>query len=228
MKRILALLTLIISFNSNAQTLDKNLFIQISTIPVLDQTLGSPYFDDKFTEGVVKDSKVKKSSQHLLRYNAYSDQFEVQYKTKLFAVVKNSDIIVRESKTTYVFTAFTPLFSKKIKTGYLEELEANLLYLRHVKEIKEGRESANSVAASIPDKLIIVKELYTYTEDGKAVGVKWNTKNILKVFPIEAREDMARYLKENKLKVKNIEDLRTLVKFHNDMLKSESGLALKN
>jgi len=227
MKSFFTSITLILCLSLNAQSLDKNLFIQISTTPSLDLKFGSPYFDEEFIEGQIIDSKAKDTSKHFVRYNAYTDQFEIQYQTKLYAVVKNSDIIVKESATTFIFTAYTPLFSKKIKTGYLEELEAGLLYLKHTKEIKEGRESVNSVAANIPDKLIEVKELYTYTPEGKAVGIKWNTKNILKVFPVEDREKLARYLKENKLKVKNIADLKTLVKYHNDMLKSDIGLALK-
>lgn len=222
---LLLIFSFFICLNIQGQKLNSIIFQPTSKDSSLDKKLGSAYFDEDFTSGELRFIKKGNSENYPLRYNAYLDVFEVEFEGVRYNISKTSGINLELKNESYVFRAYYNLYSKEVKTGYLHKLNNSPFFVRHVKEIREGRKPANSVAAVIPDKLIEIKKLYVEDNSGSIREIKWNSKSILKHLPQEEKQILTKYIKDNKLKVKRQEDLYQLLEYHKELLKKNKSLA---
>ncbi len=196
---------------SNYDSLNKEIYIQKPSFIELEKSLGSPYFNDSFEDGTIRDERTNTAENRKLRYNAYNDEFEVFYEDRIYTVSKSSTLKIIMGTQEFEFYAFQNLNSKKSTTGYLEVLDENKLYLRHKKEIKEGRESVNSMAASIPDKLIVINQLFQKLDNGELREVKWKPKTIITLYGSDDPKAFKALLKEKNLNIKDKNDLIQII-----------------
>ena len=193
--------------NVSSDKLDREIYFQKSPLVQLEKSLGSPYFEEKFESGTVSDERTQSQEIRKIRYNAYNDEFEVLYQDRVYSVAKSSSVKITMDGRKFEFYAFQNLNSKKSTTGYLEVLDENKLYLRHKKEIKEGRESVNSMAANIPDKLIVVNQLFEKSENETVQEVKWKSKTLIEMYASDDPKKFKNFVKENDLNIKDRNDL---------------------
>lgn len=198
------------SYDTNAVSndkLDREIYFQKSPLVQLEKSLGSPYFEEKFQSGTVSDNRTNSQENRKIRYNAYNDEFEVLHLDRVYSVAKSSFLKITMDGRKFEFYAFQNLNSKKSTTGYLEVLDEDKLYLRHKKEIKEGRESVNSMAANIPDKLVVINQLFGKSENETVQEVKWKSKTIIEMYASDDPKKFKSFLKENNLNLKDKNDL---------------------
>lgn len=196
---------------ANNNKLNREIYFQKSPLVQLEKSLGSPYFEENFENGTVIDQRTNSQENRKIRYNAYNDEFEVLYQDRVYIIAKSSTLKISLGKQKFEFYAFQNLNSKKLTTGYLEVLDENKLYLRHKKELKEGRESVNSMAADIPDKLIEVNQLFEKSENETVQEIKWKYKTIANLYGGNDQKKFKTHLKENNLDIKEKNDLIKII-----------------
>ena len=200
-----------VSSNAKNNKLNREIYFQKSPLVQLEKSLGSPYFDEKFQNGTVRDERTNSLENRRIRYNAYSDEFEVLHQDKVYLIAKSSTLKITIGNRKFEFYAFQKLNSKKLSTGYLEVVDQNKLFIRNKKELKEGRESVNSMAANIPDKLIVINQLFKKLDNDIVQEVRWRSKTIVEIYGGDDPKKFKTFLKDNNLDIKERIDLIQII-----------------
>jgi hypothetical protein len=196
---------------SNSKILNREIYFQKSPLAQIDKALGSPYFSEDFEKGAIINQRTNSLEIQKIRYNAYSDEFEVLHNDRIYTVAKSSDLKIELGNRKFEFYAFKNLNSKKLTTGYLEVIDQNRLFIRNKKELKEGRESVNSMAANIPDKLIIINQLFEKLDNETVQEIKWKSKTIVEMYGGDDPKKFKTFLKDNNFDTKDRNDLIEII-----------------
>lgn len=173
---------------------------------------GSPFFNDEFIVGRLK-LRNGKTYEGPLRYDIYSDQIEFKTENGEIYAVQNPEIIERISlnKSEFICIGEENDFPK----GIYEVLGTGkyVLYEKHMVELKDR----------VPPKPYVDAKPATFTKKASAFFLL-NPNG--EVIPLNSKKDLAAlnqekgvgdYLKKNKLKTSDKDDVLKLVEFLNSL-----------
>lgn len=180
---------------------------------------GSPYLSTEWAAGKIIFKNNYKVDNAALRYDAYNECLEVDIKSVEY-MAKFSDL--KE------FTYEDPATKKSLRFKYLalEEgssmlqliFDGKIIFGIHNK-VKRGRGSGSGADGLNPikDKLTLTKTYYLIKE-GKAIKVVRTKKSILNALP-DQKKVLESYIDENKLDVKEDEDIIKLFTYYDSLQK---------
>ena len=180
---------------------------------------GSPYLDEEFKLGIIKDKLTGKEIKAYLRYDAYSDVF--QRKASITSSVhtfleKTAGVKITYDNRSYMLTDYKDRSGRQI-IGYLEYLgiyESNSFYVKHGKMLRLPEKAPNP---QVPDKAGKISDDFYYVlsnTSGKRT-FEITKRNIYDIFTAEDKGNIKNIIKKNKLKFKDPLDLQILLKLLN-------------
>lgn len=191
-----------------------------STIrPQIITVQGTRYYEDEFKLSDLKYFGRKLESIGYMRYDAYNDVIEMASTPDVegseILLLKNSDVIATINKKEYVFLEYDDedIMNKK---GYMIRLfngNNYSLYQKKVKIFKEAEKTIAGITESQPPRYTSKTDFYIQTRDQKPELIKISKKNLINFF--ENQTEVKEFIKENKLKVREIESIISIIEFAN-------------
>jgi len=90
------------------------------------------------------------------------------------------------------------------------------LYKRLNITFKEAKKSTNSFTADVPARFTQFTEYYLESENGKRIDeLELNNKKFLNLVESSKQESVKKFIKENKIKLKDENDIQTVLNFLN-------------
>jgi len=191
-----------------------------STIrPQIIKVQGSQYFNEEFKLSDLEYFGRKMDSIGYMRYDAYNDVIEMANTPDIerseILLLKNSDVIATINDQEYVFLEYDEKDIKN-KKGYMIRLYSGdiySLYQKKVKIFKEAEKTKAGITESQPPRYISKTDFYIQTRDQKPELVKISKKSLINFF--ENQTEVKEFIKENKLKVREIESIILIIEFAN-------------
>ncbi len=173
---------------------------------------GSPYLDDEFHPGSLFFSNTKYTGLPL-RYNIYEGYFEFQTDqgVKFFDPrVTRIDTVWLEGDT-FLYVYFQD--GKARKQTYMKavRLGPTSVYLRNAVILTQAEEATGYVAAKPASFQSLAESIYIQEEGKPAVEFK-GKKSLEELFP-EHEQELNKYVKAEKLKLKKVEDVARLCEY---------------
>ena len=181
---------------------------------------GSPYLANTFQPTTVFYGD-EKAGDIYFRYNAFNEEVELKQQNveqePIRALSRDKKIKILVGGKSMSFKTF---IDKKGKTlnGYLTLVrDGNFkLYKRLNVTFKDEQKAANSFVKGTPARFSQFTEYYIESEDGNRIDqVQFSNKGLLKLFKGEKQSALKNYLKENKIKVSDENDLYQVMSFLN-------------
>jgi len=193
-----------------------------STIrPQIITVQGTRYYEDEFKLSDLKYFGRKLESIGYMRYDAYNDVIEMASTPDVegseILLLKNSDVIATINKKEYVFLEYDDEDLKN-KKGYMIRLYSGnnySLYQKKVKIFKEAEKTIAGITESQPPRYVSKTDFYLQTRDKKPELIKISKKNLINFF--ENQTEVKNFIKENKLKVREIESVISIIEFANKL-----------
>lgn len=177
---------------------------------------GSAYLDEQFREGIVALTNGVAYQKIPLRLNVFNEEIEFRNPAGRVFNINNPES-VREliiGNTKYIYTDIrSNKENKKILAEVIEEGNVSLLKHHRVR-LTEGRAEQTHRPAQPPKLVRMPAEYLIRKTDGIAQLIK-NEKDLLTLLP-EKKEEIKGLLAQQKLSVKEEQDLVTLVKQLNE------------
>ncbi len=175
---------------------------------------GSPYIPTNFVPGKVS---TMPNQVYMVRYNAVNDEMVIKDNEKALALNKNIPgvfVTVMSSKKRY--QTFNIADSKK-KTGFFiveSSPNANIKLLnKEYVEFINKQVAANSYQSDRPAKFKRADDtFYLSMEENTAILMPRKKKELIKLFP---GKDVAKFIKKERISLKDKQDLIKLVNFLN-------------
>jgi hypothetical protein len=183
-------------------------FRNAGDVPSHSNVDGTEYFDENFVKGEIFTAQSEHYLDIPMRYNVFKDRMEVKLADgniyDLTDHTKISQILFKNR--TLVYSDFD---AGKIKgSGYLFMLYngKSTLYSRYIKLFVKGVEETNGITPSLPDKIVDrPREYYIKLTDG--IPRIFKSKNDLLDLLNKRASEMEDFLKKQKLKLNNEDDL---------------------
>lgn len=186
-----------------------------------DETIeGSPYQSNFFAPGKLYYGD-ELAGDIYYRYNAYNEEVEIKQQNleeePIRGLGKDKKIrLVAKGKQM----SFKTFIDKKgnTKNGYLTLLsDGDYKLYRHLHiTFKEAKKAENSLTKGSPAKFSQFTEYYIEGPDGKRINqVELSNKKLLSLLSGDQKSSLASYIKENKVKIKNEQDLIKVLNFLN-------------
>ena len=191
-----------------------------STIrPQIINVQGSQYYNEEFKLSDLEYFGRKMDSIGYMRYDAYNDVIEMANTPDIerseILLLKNSDVIATINDQEYVFLEYDEKDIKN-KKGYMIRLYSGdnySLYQKKVKIFKEAEKTKAGITESQPPRYISKTDFYIQTRDQKPELVKISKKSLINFF--KNQTDVKEFIKENRLKVREIESIILIIEFAN-------------
>lgn len=220
MRKKLHLLFLLISPLLFAQ-LPQSLLKPITRVTTFDEYDGSIHKSLKYKDASVIDEK-SGTFDTKLRYNAYTDALEFKKSNDLFELLKSPTSHARINGDYYYYCNFKTQRGLK-KSGYYVLVELNekyRIYKKYSVEITKPDPKGSVSGTSSPGK-VRIRTKYFLEEHGIIMELPMNKKEILAALS-DKEEELKKYIKKNRIKVRKEEDLVRLVSRYN-ALKNTDG-----
>ncbi len=178
---------------------------------------GSPYLNDEFIEGSVYTTSKTRYEGVSLRYNIFNDDIEFRSDDGQVMVLAVPEVIEKVEFGDYQFEYIFYFVSNKTRRGYfalLEEGKASLYFRPQVK-FEEAKKPAAYQDAQ-PAKFSKRPDTYYIRIDREAARPVSKPKDLLEVFS-RHKDEVAAFIKKNKVKTNNVESLKELVQFYNSL-----------
>lgn len=182
---------------------------------------GSKYIQDDFKQATIS---LYSGYKFNVKYNAYDDEMEVQGKdNKSFALnksEKNAEVTFLDNNKTYGVYGYLNSEDQSI-SGYFQKITngdvANLLKKERVMFIEEKLSKTGYDAYRPPQFKRLNDQFFIKLKDSPlAIELPKNKKNIANLFP-NKKDEILKFIKENKLKTNKEEDLIKLTNFINSI-----------
>ena len=178
---------------------------------------GSEYFDEKFKPANVKYFGKDLNQNIFLRYNAFNDELEFTNNPKTQSsdkiLMKNVNIYCEIEGEKYIYADYIDENGFK-KKGYLIELYLGNKYALYEKKLKifmEGSNAKTSLERSFSPRFVEKRKYFVSKNNTTKMEVKLNKKSIIDFLGSE-EELIKKIIKEKKLKFKQPEDLKVILK----------------
>jgi hypothetical protein len=179
---------------------------------------GSPYYNEEFISGNIYYLD-KIYGNYPMRYNAFSDEVEIQRagSNKMESVYKSMSLSCDIESEKFVYAKYINQ-KGEAQEGYLIRLNSSqkyILYEKKSKIYKEGKKAATSMHPSYPPKFEDKYEYFLSTDNGFPVYFKPSKKELAELFGQEKASNIKNFIKQNKIKLTNKEDLMKLIEYLN-------------
>lgn len=177
---------------------------------------GTPYLDEKFSNGKIITQEGTTYDGIPLRYNAYSDDLEFQKGEDTYNIDPKT-IIRRAEFGGAIFGCMKYDFFGKIQNGLFEILtegKATLLVKFTIKFLEKDKVQA--FADPKPARFDTPKKEYYMTIDGAPAKLITNKKSLLELFG-NRKDEMESYISKNKLSVREDDSLKKIVVHFNSL-----------
>ncbi|MFD2564109.1 hypothetical protein [Aquimarina rubra] len=201
--------------------LPQSLMEPAKIVTTFDEYDGSVYKNFRYKDASVIDEN-SGTFDTKLRYNTYTDALELEKGEDLFQLVKNPTSHARIDGDYYYYCNFKTQRGLK-RPGYYVLVELNDKYRIYKKyDLKIKKPSKNGAASgnATPGKLSIETK-YFLEERGVIMELPMNKKEILATLS-DKEDELKKYIKKERIKVKKEEDLIRLVSRYN-ALKTTDG-----
>ena len=199
----------------NSQSSKGNQSLDLSSIE------GSPYYNEEFIPGNIYYVN-KIYGNYPMRYNAFSDEVEIQRtgSNTMESVYKSMSLSCDIDGEKFIYAKY--INQKGImQEGYLNKLNASqkyVLYEKKSKIYKEGKKAATSMHPSYPPKFEDKHEYFLSADNEFPVYFKPSKKELTELFGQDKASDIKAYIKQNKIKLTQKEDLLKLMEYLNSNL----------
>lgn len=179
-----------------------------------DNVQGSPYYLDTFSYGKVYVNNDNPYSTSL-RYNAYSDEIEMQDQGKTISLLKRKYIKAEINGKQFAIKEY--LLNNNKREGYFVTLnEGNTsLLLRQTKTLLEAEKADSSYKADKPARFVDKTAYYLSVDNAPAVAVRLKKKDILK--KLSHKKEVEQYIADNSLKLKKEAEIVQLLAYYNTL-----------
>lgn len=181
---------------------------------VKEYAIGSVYLNEEFKKGEVTIGN--KTFDAYLRYNALNDIFETRSQSgEIEALMRRPDIKITLNGKNYRIENFIDN-NEMSKQRYFVILadEDNLFLKDEGVELQEAEKANTSYEADKPATLKPYEKYYIKKGDAPAVEVRLRKKDILRKLD---EEKLEKYVKENKMKLKDESEVIQLFTYYNSL-----------
>ena len=223
MKNILSIITMFISLfafsqmgNDNVSYSNGFFFTRANRPTNIEYTMdGNPYINGKEFRKVAIDGYSKNVQN--LRYNAYEDEMEFMQDGKNYFANKEEGIIIKMPEINKTYKAVKYLYNDKSYFNYLVALSLGSkfnLYKKESIELLKGEKSPNAYGKDANDYFTRAKDLYLIGNKKVLDKFPKTTKEAIALFS-PVKNDVAEFIKNQKINVNKEEDMIKLVNFVN-------------
>jgi len=181
---------------------------------ILSTIEGTPYLNNDFLDGNITASDGTLIKGAKLRFNVFNDRMEVKQNNMLFEL--SNDVVRRVQIGGRTFDYLKYELDQKESVGYLEMISEGKwkLYCRYSKKYKEVQPQKAMEEHDSPAEFRDLPPLFFLLKEGaeSAQGFR-SKKELLQLFP-ENRNEMQAYMKKNKMKHNEPEDLQKLLGYY--------------
>lgn len=183
---------------------------------------GSPYLSNSFVATTVFYDNENQGKVYY-RYNAYNEEIEIKQQNldaePIRGLSKDKKIRVIVNNKPMSYKTF---IDKKMNTknGYLSLLiDGKYKLYHHLKVLfKDVKKPSNSFEKIRPAKFSQKDEYYLEDINGKKISqIEFSNKKILELVLSEHKEALQKFLKNEKLKLKSVNDLHKVINFLNEL-----------
>jgi len=178
---------------------------------------GSPFLNEEFIKGTIYTTAHQKYVDVPLRYNIFNDLIEFKSEENKILAIATPEIVdkIEFGNFQVFYLPFTNV--KKVRKGFfilIEQGNASLYYKPQI-FLKKATEA---VPFQEPQPAKFIRQVDAYylriePTEAKLIG---NRKDLFKLFP-DRKEEIATFVKRNKIKTNKVEDLRKLLQFYNSL-----------
>ena len=182
------------------------------------QYQGNPYLNEEFVEGVITVNN-ELSYKKQLRYNAYSDLFELRNdQNQINALLKSTNVTVLIDNSLFELNDY--LLNNAIKEGYFEKLNRKgktILLKQFRKKFIDIVKAKSSYQSDSPAKFVLDKSYFIKKNElSPAIKIILKKKSILSV--LKDQEILIKeYMSKNKLNLKNEQEVVQLFDYYNSL-----------
>lgn len=179
---------------------------------------GSPYLNEDFQIAMLDFPNYDPISAEV-RYNIAKEEMQVKIDEDGYRVL-HPGVVVKMNNRPFKMLAYRGEKKNLDLLGYFEFLtpdngEGDLVLLnKHSITVRRGKAAA-AMQKATPPKYISKDDLYLKFGASKPVMVERKTKKFLKQFPADHRNQVKGFMEENKLRSKDIADLKAIVNYYN-------------
>ena len=184
---------------------------------ILNNLEGTPYMNNDFEKGEILAVDGTLLRGALLRYNIFNNKMEVKEKEILYEL--SNELIQRIKIDDRIFDYLLFQISEKEYTGYLELIQDGKwnLYCRYSKKFREAQPQKAQQDKPNPASFRDLPDVYLLKKDENSFAIGFrNKKEFLNIFPLH-KEEVQDYMKNQKIKLNNPEDLKKLVSYCNSL-----------
>ncbi len=189
----------------------------------LSEINGIPYENNSFQLGRAVNKLGGKSRPFYIRYNIFSDVIELKedlFNSELTNLVKSLNIYAVIKNVEYHYEIYSDN-NKGTNEGYfilLTKGKNSSLYLRKIKKFKDKVPVKDSYSKEQPATFVDSKSYYFKKNDKRVLlPLSSKKKQFFKQFP-EAENDLKKYIKSEKMNLKNQNDLIEVFKYYDSLL----------
>lgn len=171
---------------------------------------GSPYLNKYFESGFVIVQKTNDTLPLNLRYNIFADEMEVKLdeKNNLSSVQKKIDISIKLAEKDFYYYEGNGYYEVLFKGKYS-------LLLKYQSIFMEEEPGKTPMHQSKP-AMFKLKNTFFIMKDGIFTEVPSSNKGFYELLSNQ-KEKLQEFVKENKLKITNQQDLIKIIKFYNTL-----------
>ncbi len=178
---------------------------------------GSPYLFDEFINGTIFTTSKLQFENVPLRYNIHNDQIEFKTPQNEIQALATPEIVETVEFGEYKMVYVPYSNSKKIRYGFFRVvIEGTASLYARSEMIFKNATKPGAYKEAQPAKFINQPNSYyirVRLDQAKKVG---NKKEAIEIFP-DHKDEIATFIKKNKIKTNNSESLEKLVQYYNSL-----------
>ena len=191
---------------------------------------GSPYFFSKWQLGKVYGKQDNKENEevYLLNYNGYTKSFEVRKDNNFITLDEKyyNKIVIEtkeagEKKTSIFQTNLHPIYSNRFMKMVFQ---GTGFYVIEDYQVRLGKREQKAYATNQSSQFFTVSPNYYLVKNKKAKPIKLKKKHLLSLFKEEAAA-LKSFVKSNRLKMNNEEDLVLFLGYYEQLSNPKSTIA---
>lgn len=176
---------------------------------------GSPYLNDDFINGTIYTTSKVQYVDIPLRFNIFNDAIEFRTNDDKVMAMATPEIIERVTFGEYEMVYAPYAVQKKMKRGFFKViLNGNISLYARPEILYQQPEEPGAYKEAKPARFVSKPDSY-FLRNGLNEAIKVDKKNeVIDFFP-EHKNEVAAFIKKNKIKTNKEADLKELVEYYN-------------